>query len=215
LDYPALGSAVQGAIRFNNLVGFALVGPLHGAEGLALAGVVVGVMVPLINLICVAVFVLGGRSFSLVAFLGQLGRNPLLVSCLAGFALNLSGLGLPVGIGPALRALGQGAVALGLMVVGAALTVEALSARLLLQAAVGAIKLVAVPGMVWLLGPPLGLSGLPLGVAVLFMALPTASSSYIMARQMGGDAPLMAAITTSQHLAAVATLPLVIALSAR
>lgn len=215
LEFPALTTAVQGAIRFNNLVGFALAGPLFGAEGLALAGVVVGVMVPLINLICVAVFALGGRGFSPRGFVVQLAKNPLLVSCVAGFALNLLGIGLPVGIGPTLRALGQGAVALGLMAVGAALTVEALSTRLGVQAAVGAIKLLAVPLMVWLLGPLLGLSGLPLTIAVLFMALPTASSSYIMARQMGGDAPLMAAITTSEHLAAVASLPVVIALVAR
>jgi len=209
LDFPALTTVVQGAIRFNNLVGFALAGPLYGADGLALAGVVVGIMVPLINLVCVAVFGLGGRSFSVRGFVVQLAKNPLLVSCLVGFALNLAGIGLPVGIGPTLRALGQGAVALGLMVVGAALTVEALSARPWLQAAVGAIKLGAVPAMVGLLGPLLGLSGLPLTIAVLFMALPTASSSYIMARQMGGDAPLMAAITTSEHLAAVGAIKLV------
>lgn len=210
LDWPALTTAVQGAIRFNNLVGFALAGPLFGADGMALAGVVVGLMVPLINLVCVSVFAAGGRSFSALSFLRQLATNPLLVSCLAGFALNVSGIGLPPGIGPALRALGQGAVSLGLMVVGAALTVEALSARPGLQAAVATIKLLLVPAMVWLIGPLLGLSGLPLAIAVLFMALPTASSAYIMARQMGGDAPLMAAITTSEHLASVATLPAVL-----
>jgi predicted permease len=215
LDWPAQTTAMQGAIRFNNLVGFALAGPIFGAQGLALAGVVVGIMVALINLICVSVFALGGRTFSPRSFGVQLARNPLLVSCVAGFALNVLGIGLPSGIGPSLRALGQGAVALGLMSVGAALTVEALSARLPLQAAVGAIKLLVVPAMVWTLGPLLGLSGLPLSIAVLFMALPTASSSYIMARQMGGDAPLMAAITTSEHLAAVVTLPVVIALLGR
>jgi hypothetical protein len=69
-----------------------------------------------------------------------------------------------------------------------------------------------VPALVWLLGRMLGLSGLPLAIAVLCMALPTASSAYIMARQMGGDAPLMAAITTSEHLASMFTLPLVITL---
>ena len=39
------------------------------------------------------------------------------------------------------------------------------------------------------------------------MALPTAATSYVMARAMGGDAPLMAAITSSQHLLSVVTLP--------
>jgi predicted permease len=45
-------------------------------------------------------------------------------------------------------------------------------------------------------------------MAVLFMALPTAATSYVMARAMGGDAPLMAAITTSEHAISVLTLPL-------
>jgi len=44
-------------------------------------------------------------------------------------------------------------------------------------------------------------------VAVIFMALPTAATSYVMARAMGGDAPLMAAITTTEHIASIVTLP--------
>jgi predicted permease len=213
-DWPAMTSAVQGAIRFNNLVGFALVVPLYGIEGLAIAGTVVGLMVSMINLITVSMFALGGgRRLSVAGFAGQLARNPLLVACLGGFALNVTGIGLPPGIGPVVRALGQGAVALGLMAVGAALTLEALGGRLLLQATSGAIKLVLLPAITWAFGRLAGLDGAALAITVLFMALPTASSSYIMARQMGGDAPLMAAITTTQHLAAVATLPVVLALA--
>lgn len=212
-DWPAMTSAVQGAIRFNNLVGFALAVPLYGTAGLAIAGTVVGLMVSMINLITVSMFALGGgRRFSLAGFAMQLARNPLLVACLGGFALNLAGIGLPPGIGPVVRALGQGAVALGLMAVGAALTLQALGGRLVLQAASAAIKLALLPAITARIGAAFGLSAEPLAITVLFMALPTASSSYIMARQMGGDAPLMAAITTTQHLAAVATLPVVLAL---
>lgn len=214
-DFPALTSALQGGIRFNNLVGFALAAPLYGSDGLALAAVMIGLMVPPINFVCVAVFAAGGprdrggaRRTGVLGFVGQLVRNPLILSCVGGLALNVAGIGLPPGIGPILRALGQGAVALGLMAVGAALTLGALAARPLLQGAAIAIKLLLVPAAVWFAARALGLSGAPLSVAVLFMGLPTASSSYIMARQMGGDAPLMAAITTTQHLAAVLTLPL-------
>jgi predicted permease len=53
----------------------------------------------------------------------------------------------------------------------------------------------------------LGVPPLAMAVAVIFMALPTAATSYVMARAMGGDAPLMAAITTTEHIAAIATLP--------
>ena len=38
------------------------------------------------------------------------------------------------------------------------------------------------------LGRWLGLEPLPLAAAVVFMALPTATTSYVMARAMGGDA---------------------------
>lgn len=48
---------------------------------------------------------------------------------------------------------------------------------------------------------------MPLIVALLFQALPTASSSYIMARQLGGDAPLMAGITAVQTVLAAAAMP--------
>lgn len=216
-DWPALTSAVQGAIRFNNLVGLALAVPLYGAEGLAISGVLLGVMVPVNNLICVSLFAWGGARRAsgwagVRAFVMQLAKNPLLVGCAVGFALNLSGIGLPAGIGPSLRALGQGAVALGLMAVGAALTAEALATRPVLQLAVGVIKLGLLPAVVWGIGQAFGLSGVALSLSVLFMALPTAASAYIMARQMGGDAPLMASITTTQHVACALTLPVVIAL---
>lgn len=212
-DWPALTSAVQGAIRFNNLVGLALAVPLYGAEGLAISGVLLAVMVPVNNLICVAVLSWGGaRRPQLGRLLLQLAKNPLLASCAIGLALNLSGIGLPPGVGAVLRALGQGAVALGLMAVGAALTAEALASRPALQLAVGVVKLVLLPAAVWALGRLFGLAGEPLALSVLFMALPTASSAYIMARQMGGDAPLMASITTTQHVASVLTLPVILAL---
>ena len=48
-------------------------------------------------------------------------------------------------------------------------------------------------------------------LAILAAAVPTGAGSYILARQLGGDAPLMAAILTAQVAAAAVTLPLVVA----
>ncbi|MNP27742.1 hypothetical protein D3C76_1206690 [compost metagenome] len=50
-------------------------------------------------------------------------------------------------------------------------------------------------------------------MAILFQALPTASSSYVMARQMGGNAPLMANIIALQTLLAALTLPVMLSLT--
>jgi hypothetical protein len=56
----------------------------------------------------------------------------------------------------------------------------------------------------------LGVHGLPLTVAVIFNALPAATSSYILARQMGGAPGLVANILTVQTLVAAVTLPLLV-----
>ena len=77
-----------------------------------------------------------------------------------------------------------------------------------LQMWTAALKLLVMPGATLALCLALGLGALPTAMAVLFMALPTAATSYVMARAMGGDAPLMAAITTSEHALSLLTLPL-------
>lgn len=73
--------------------------------------------------------------------------------------------------------------------------------------ATNAIKLLCMPACVLLLVWLLGLDPVSRDVALLFAALPTATSAYILARQLGGDAELMAAIITGQTLLAMLTLP--------
>ena len=204
----AMTSVVQGGIRFNNYVALAIVAGLYGPAGLALGGVTAGLIVPCAQVILTAVFVLsdGGRLQPL-RLLRQIATNPLLLGCLAGFTLALAG-GMPAGIGPLARTLGQAALALGVLTVGAALTPGALRESPATQVAVAVQKLIAVPLVTLALARLSGLEPRIEAIAVLMMAIPTASTAYVMARVMGGDARLMAAMITIQHLASVATVPL-------
>ena len=214
-DHAAMTSVLQGGIRFNNLMGFAIAGALWGQPGLALAAISTGLIVPVVQAIATVAFALdGSRRLRPLGLLRQVLLNPLILAVLAGFALATAG-GLPAGIGPAVRSLGQASVALGLLCVGAALTPQGLSDRPLTQAATAALKLLGMPAMTWALAAALGLGPLPTAIAVVFMALPTAATSYVMARAMGGDARLMAAITTSEHLLSILTLPVWIWLLSR
>ena len=61
----------------------------------------------------------------------------------------------------------------------------------------------------------LGLSGVPATIVLLFAALPTASSAYILAARMGGRATPVAYAITVQTLLAMVTLPLWISLAPR
>lgn len=205
--HAAMTSVLQGGIRFNNLMAFAIGGAIWGPPGLAMAAVATGLIVPCVQVIVTVAFALGrDGAVRPLSLLRQVALNPLIIGVVAGFALGALG-GLPPGLQPAVRSLGQAAVALGLLCVGAALTLDGLGLRPGTQAATAVLKLVCVPALTWAFCALLGVGPLPTAIAVMAMALPTATTSYVMARAMGGDAKLMAAITTSEHLLSMVTLP--------
>jgi hypothetical protein len=201
-------------VRFNNYIGATLAAGLYGAAGIALAAVANAAIVPLVNLLCVLVFArFSARHSSPTTVLKAIFANPLIIGCAAGLLLRVTGLGLPAGLEPTVKALGQAALPLGLLCVGAALGGARLGQQLRPVLAASLFKFLIMPVATWGLCRLLGLSGQAAVVAVLFQALPTASSSYVMARQMGGNAPLMATIIALQTIAAAATLPLVLSLT--
>ena len=69
-----------------------------------------------------------------------------------------------------------------------------------------AVKLLALPAIAWWLGGLLGLSGTTFATAVLFAALPTASSAYILAMRMGGDGPGVAWLISATTVMGALTL---------
>ena len=67
-------------------------------------------------------------------------------------------------------------------------------------------KLLALPAIAWLLGRAMGLTEVAFQMAVLFAALPTASSAYILAMRMGGDGPGVARLISATTVVAAVTL---------
>lgn len=207
---PGFTSVFQGSLRFNSYVGFATAAELWGEAGLAQAALVVACMVPLVNLLCISVFALKvQRSIPLAK---QIVLNPLIVACVVGIALNLTGIGVPGWSNPLLEILSRPALPLGLMAIGVGLSWSGLRGTLAALLSSSVIKLVILPGLALLACARVALPPEQTSVIVLFAALPTASSSYILARQLGGDASLMAAIITFQTLAAMATIPLILSI---
>ena len=210
VDGPAFSSVYQGAIRFNTYVGLAVALAVFHAKGGTVAALVMAIMIPLINVLCVLVLnahaggsaTVGGVARSLIA-------NPLILACLTGIGLNLSGIGLPGGSAAVLEILARAALPLGLLAVGAGLRLEGLRRPVVLATA-SVLKLLVLPALVaslcWIVQP----GPLETAVLVTFAALPGASTAYILARQLGGDAPLIAAMVTVETAAALVTLPAVL-----
>ncbi|HDS1734242.1 MULTISPECIES: AEC family transporter [Pseudomonas] len=207
-------SVFQGGVRFNNYIGATLAAGLYGSAGIALAAVANAAIVPLVNLLCVLVFArFSARHSSPATILKAIFANPLIIGCAGGMLLRVSNVGLPPGLEPTVKALGQAALPLGLLCVGAALGGARLGQQVRPLLAASLFKFLVLPLTTWGLCRLLGLGGQAAVVAVLFQALPTASSSYVMARQMGGNAPLMATIIALQTVVAALTLPLMLSLT--
>ncbi len=215
LKGPAITSFYQGGVRFNTYVGLAAAGELYGDLGLLWGALFLAVMIPLVNVCCIGVFSMvsdsGGESRIRGLMLG-LVKNPLIIACVIGISLNLSGIGLPLGTEPVLALLSPVALPLGLLAVGVGLDLKALTRGGLGLWLCCLFKLVVYPLIFVVLGRVLGVDREAMTVLLVFALLPTAPSAYILAKQLGGDAPMMAAIITLQTLLAMLTMPLMLLL---
>ncbi|HEY8383637.1 MAG TPA: AEC family transporter [Microvirga sp.] len=214
MDGPSFTSVFQGATRWNTFVAIAVAGSLYGQRGVALMAVAIAAMVPLLNIMAIYVFVryAGGPRQSAGQILRTFVTNPFIWSCAIGLALNpLAGF-LPKPLLAYADVIGRAALAAGLLVVGAGLDIKSLAkpgpAHFL---AIG-LKLVLMPILAVLLARSFGVDGADIAVAVIAASVPTASASYVLARQLGGNAPLMAEILTLQTVLALVSMPLMMTL---
>lgn len=204
------GPVLQGVIRFNTYLALALVSMLAGQAGLERAAVFLAVSVPLVNVLSIGALSGAVALRHPMILAGGILRNPLILACLAGIALAVLGTGLPYGTGKFLSLLGQGSLPLGLLCVGAALQPGRLRQDMAGLVWVGAGRLLLMPALATGVIALFGLTGAEAMVMIVFSAVPTAATAYVLTRQMNGDAPFMAGIVTSQTLAVVVTLPVVL-----
>ena len=215
LDGPGFSSLYQGGIRFNTYLGIAVVIAVFGEQAMAVTALTIALLIPLINVACVLVLSrFASGSASLLGLARSLGQNPLILGCVIGLLLNLSGLGLQDWLASGLDIAGSAAVPLGLMSVGAGLKLGRWQSEVAPILSASLIKLLILPLAAWLIADLVGLSVLETQVLVVFAALPTATSAYILARQMGGDHALIARMLTLQTAIAAISLPMVLAMLA-
>lgn len=209
---PAYSSVFQGAVRWNGFVALAIIEALYGADGITIAAIAFAFMVPTANTL--SVFALTRHAANEPATLRKeiylLARNPLILACLAGAAVNVAGLTLPAAFIKTFDVLGAPALPIGLLGVGAALSFTSFKVDVWLVTLTTFLKLIAMPALIYGLCLFMGISGLPLIVAITAGAVPGASASYILARELGGDAELMAALITASTLAAAITMPIIL-----
>ncbi len=203
VDARLHASGAQVAFRFNSYIALALADRLAGAPGVAWIAVLIAVCVPLCNAAAV---------WSLAKHGGhdtwrEMARNPLIIGTVAGLAVKLSGVSLPHWTVETISRIGQAALPMGLLAVGAGLKLAGLRAAPGLALALLTIRHAILPAIALVLGGLLPLSPAQHGVLVAFAALPTASSAYVLAVRMGGHGPFVAGLITVSTLIGMASVP--------
>lgn len=196
-------ASAQVGFRFNSFIVLALVDRVAGPQGLPLVAVLIGVCVPLFNVAAVYPMVRHGSH----GLWRELVRNPLIVATVSGLIASLLGLGIPDWLAPTTQRIGQASLALGLMAAGAGMQLGRMAQAKRLAVAMLSIKHLLLPvaalGVAWLWALP----PVPATVLLMFSAVPTASSCYVLAARMGYDGPYVAGLVTASTALGAVSLP--------
>jgi malonate transporter and related proteins len=204
IDARQHAASAQIGFRFNSFIALALASKVAGPQGLQYIAVLIGVCVPLFNVGAVWPMARHAQKH----FGGELLRNPLILATLSGLIANLLGVHIPFWLEPTVTRIGQASLALGLMAAGAGMQFGSLRSAKTLGVAVLSVKHLGLPllalgtAMLYRLDPT------QTQVLLMFSAVPTASSCYVLAARMGYDGPYVAGLVTLSTLLGIASLPL-------
>jgi predicted permease len=224
LPAPKTGSFIQGSFRSNGaFIGLPVIVYSLGSldpQAEALGTVLLAPLVILFNILGVLVLTRysGDKKRpgeTLSAFTVELIRNPLIIACAIGLILNVSRTALPLFLFRPLDALGQTALPLVLMSIGASLEFERLRGAASPTLIASLIKVVAAPVFGFLLAGLFALSQTERMIAIFYLAAPAAGMSYVMAEVMGNDGPLAGRIVALSTLLSAITIPIIMALGIR
>jgi predicted permease len=207
VDPRAHAAGAQVAFRFNSYVALALAERLAGAGGVATMALMVALAVPVCNVAAVWPLARHGGH----GYLRELVRNPLIIGTVAGLAANVLGAQFPDAVATTLQRIGVAALPLGLMAVGAGLRFGALREAPRLAGALLAIRHVVMPVAALALVHLAPLTPVQRLVLVLFAAMPTASSAYVLAVRLGGHAGFVAGLVTVSTMLGLLSVPAALA----
>ncbi len=205
-------SLFQGSTRWHGFIALAIIAGLYGDEGIIIGSIGLASMIPLLNIINVTILNYYGdlQHAERPHLLSSWSKNPFIIGCALGIFLNLLPVKLPMPVIDTFDLIGRAALGISLLTVGAALKPGLVFDKLPAVFSTSFIRLLGMPTLMLFSCLMFGVTGQNLIIAIICAAVPTASSGFILAKKMGGDAELMASIITFQVLAAILTLPLVL-----
>ena len=182
----ARGVFSQGAFRGNiAYIGLAIALNAYGDIGLTRAGILMGFLVPFLNLFAIIALLLPHRhngDQQKNIWLKQLLYNPLILASFAGIIWSFLALPMPTIVDRSLNIATGMTLPLALLAIGGGFSLKKLQGDLIKAATAAFCKLVLLPLVALGLLLLLGIEGIDLGIGILIAATPAATANYIMAQ---------------------------------
>jgi predicted permease len=190
-------------------IGLAVAYYFLGNDGLTRASILAGFVMLLQNFLAVVALsrfnAAEQQKTSMLPLLRRILLNPVIVSAMAGMAFSLSGLTLPVILDRSLKILSGMALPLALLVIGTSLSFAQMRQQLRMTLVIGVFKLMLLPALGLALFYFMGFDRVEYLPALILLASPTATVTYVMASEMAGDSDLATAAISVTTLASAVT----------
>ena len=198
IDRFKAGSFSQSCYRFNTYIGVAIVLNALGEDGIRQFGILIGIVIPVINVLAVTTLTwFNGQKQAvrrrLVQTVMALATNPLILSCVAGILYALTINRFPVFIDNTLKLASLVTLPLALLSIGGALTLRSIKDHFGLSLVAAGFKLCLLPLIGYAYLKWFQVAGLPFKVGMLFFCLPTSTALYVLSSQLHSDTRLASA----------------------
>ena len=192
------GSFAQAGFRFNTYIGMALVIQVLGSEGVRHFGILVGILIPILNLMSVSVLIwYSGQEMALGEksryFIRALASNPLIMACLSGLLFSYYGPGFPQFVDNSFALMSSVTLPLALMSIGGNLKFRGIGEYGPSLFWSTALKLCAMPLLGGLMLTLFQVEGIAFKVGMIYFCLPTSTAMYVLSGQLNSDTRLASA----------------------
>ncbi len=205
------GAFVQGSFRSSAaILGFALMESIYGSTEM-MPLMILGA-VPLYNIFSVVVLAVEGGDKkqgllrSLLTALRKTVTNPILIGLALGMLVSYYGISLPAIPTRLIDYMGVLASPLALLTIGANFKFKGLAKSGVAAVSASLVKLVFQAAVFLPLAIALGFRDQKLAAILIMLASPTTPASFVMCKQMGGDADLSGNIVVLTTLLSAVTL---------
>lgn len=193
------GTFSQGAFRGNMAyIGLPLIFSAYGEAAFVRGGMLMGCLVPLINLLSILVLLMphqrSQKKLEATRWLNDLFGNPLIIGAFSGLVWSYFSIPLPGVLAKAFDMTANVTLPLALIAIGGGFSLQRLRGDLSQALLSSVFKTIGLPLLTALVMIIFSVQGQDFGIAVIMAGAPTAAATYVTAHQLKGNAELAGSI---------------------